>query len=216
MKLTAEDYRRHYRELTDAEFLAIDRDELVDVARRCYDAELAHRQLAPQPVSIEDAQPASTLRIPSARPGEELVRVAAVASLETATYAHKLLQEADISAELKNTADLPANLARGRFILMVPVSCAEEASDLLAGVLAGENQDLVRHWFEQEWTPEDLDLNDFSVTIDDLFGESGKVAVRLTIEGIDPQTGKEVKLGGLAIAHVVQGKIAESWVKLDR
>jgi hypothetical protein len=213
MKLTADDYKRHYRELSDDEFLAIDRDDLVDVARRCYDAEMTHRQLAPLP-DVVDEEPDITLPLPAS--DEEKVSVAVVSSIETATYAQKMLREADIPAELTRAPDLPLGAARGRFALSVPVSCAEPAGELLAGILAGENQEVVRHWFEHEWTPEDLELTDFAVTIDDLFGEFEKVAVRMTIHGTDPHTGKEVALGGLAIARVVQGNIAENWVKFDR
>lgn len=216
MKLTAEEYKRHYRELSDDEFLTIDRDELVDVARRCYDAELAHRQLSPPTSEVEEPDFRSAPRVPSAGQQEEMVQVAALSSLDTATYAQRMLQDADIPAELTNAPNLPGNLAHGRFSLSVPVSCAEAAGDLLAGVLAAENQDLVRHWFEQEWTPEGLELTDFAVVIDDLFGEAEKVAVRMTIEGVNPHNGREVEIGALAIVRVAAGKIAESWVKLDR
>jgi hypothetical protein len=216
MKLTAEDYQRHYRELSDDEFLAIDRDDLVEVARRCYDAEMAHRQLAPPPDAVDKEPDSAAPPTPTADPHEELARVAVLSQLNTAIYAQKMLQEADIPADLTNAADLPGNLARGRFEISVPTSCAESAGHLLAGILAGENQDLVRHWIDQEWTPEDLELTDFSVTIDDLFGEFDKVAVRMTIHGTDPHTGKEVALAALAIARVAEGKIAKSWVKFDR
>ena len=216
MKLTAEDYKRHYRELSDDELLAIDRDDLVDVARRCYDAELAHRQLSPQPDAIDEPDSAAASRVPSAGSHEEMVQIAALSSLETANYAQRILQEADIPADLTSAPALPGIFVRGRFSLMVPVSCAETAGDLLAGVLAGENQELVRYWFEHEWTPDGLELTDFTVVIDDLFGEADKVAVRMTIQGVNPHTGRDVKLSGLAIARVAAGKIAESWIKLDR
>lgn len=56
MKLTADDYRRHYSELSDEEFLAVDRDELVEMARRCYDSEMTKRQLAPPEVMPPDIE----------------------------------------------------------------------------------------------------------------------------------------------------------------
>ena len=45
MKLNIDDIRRQYEELTDDALLEIDRGDLVDAARQCYDAELARRRL---------------------------------------------------------------------------------------------------------------------------------------------------------------------------
>ena len=119
MKLTAEEYKRHYRELSDDEFLTIDRDELVDVARRCYDAELAHRQLSPPAAEVEEPDFPTAPRVPSAGQHEEMVQVAALSSLDTATYAQRMLQDADIPAELTNVSNLPGNLSQPRFGLSV-------------------------------------------------------------------------------------------------
>ena len=38
MQIDPEDFKRHYALLSDAALLEIDRDELVDVARECFDA----------------------------------------------------------------------------------------------------------------------------------------------------------------------------------
>lgn len=45
MPIDIDDLRRHYDSLSDEALLEIDRDELVDAARDCYDEELAHRGL---------------------------------------------------------------------------------------------------------------------------------------------------------------------------
>jgi hypothetical protein len=60
MKLTPEDYRRHRRELNDDEFPAINRDDLVDAAHRCYDGESLRLRLPPQPrlIGPQEAEPA--------------------------------------------------------------------------------------------------------------------------------------------------------------
>ena len=43
MQVDLDDFRRRYTELSDEALLELDRDELVDLARDCYDAELARR-----------------------------------------------------------------------------------------------------------------------------------------------------------------------------
>ena len=211
MKLTAEDYKRHYRELSDAELLAIDRDDLVDVARRCYDTEMTRRQITPEP-QPEHASPAAATEADS---GEDLVQVAMLTDLDTAMYLQKILRDADIPADLVSEPTASSAYARGSVGLRVPVDCAESARELIGGTLGQDNKILVRRWFEKDWTPAGMDLNEFSVTIDDLLGEEDKVAVRFTVEGANPRTGRDVKFGGIAIVRVADGKIAETWIKLD-
>src|SRR5262249_50503379 len=98
MRLTADDYERHYRELGDEELLAIDSSELVDVARKCYESELARRQLT-EPVEQEFGArpefPPDPLPMPA---DEELVQVAIITHQRTAQGAAKLLYDADVPA----------------------------------------------------------------------------------------------------------------------
>jgi len=46
VQIDLDDFKRHYAMLSDDALLEINRDELVDAARVCYDAELADRKLA--------------------------------------------------------------------------------------------------------------------------------------------------------------------------
>ena len=56
MKVSAEDFRRQYAGLSDEALLDVDRRDLVEVARTCYDEELARRQLkAPSPAAAARA-----------------------------------------------------------------------------------------------------------------------------------------------------------------
>ena len=215
MKLTAEDYRQSYRGLSDEEFLAIDREELVDVARRVYDAELTRRQLeSPEAREETEEPPLDTEPRREIATDEELVQLALVTAFDRATYAQRILLDADIPCKLNHQPTMPGSNADGTIGLMIPVSCVEMAHELLALNLTGDNQVLARRWLEQEWTPDDIDLTDFSVTIDDLFGDADKVAARLTVHGVDPQSGKKVEMEALAIVHMDGGRIAEHWVKL--
>jgi len=84
----------------------------------------------------------------------------------------------------------------------------------MAQNLTGDNQVLVRRWLEQEWTPDDIELNDFSVTVEDLFGDADKVAARMTVRGVEPESGEAVEMDALAIVRMEGGAIAEYWVKL--
>jgi hypothetical protein len=220
MKLTAEDYRRNYHGLSDEEFLAIDPDDLVDVARRCYDAELKRRQLESPGEGAdedpdEDSEAGTVREMPRIPTDEEFVQAALPTSTERAMYAQRILMDADIPCELDHNPTLPGIYAQGSIGLMVPASCVEIARELLAQNLTGDNQILVQRWLEKEWTPGGLDLKDFIVTIDDIFGDAGKVAARLTVHGIDPHTDKDVKSEGVAIVHVADGHITGHWVKLD-
>ncbi len=45
MKVSVEDFRRQYAGMSDDALLDVDRRELVDLARTCYEEELARRQL---------------------------------------------------------------------------------------------------------------------------------------------------------------------------
>ena len=47
MKFSADDFRRRYTDMPDAELLSLDRRELGDIARQCYDVERARRGFEP-------------------------------------------------------------------------------------------------------------------------------------------------------------------------
>jgi len=217
MKLTAEDYQQHYRALSDDELLAIEAVELMDVARRCYDAELKRRQLTPEPEGQPDAEPepGSHVSAHAMDPAEELVQVAVVIDFARALEVQKVLQEAAMPSVLTKDPKLPGRYAAGTFGVSVPASCADSARDFILNYVAWDYQLLVRRWFENDWKPEGMELRESSVTVDDLFGDGDKVAVRFTVEGINARTGRDLKFDGLAIVQVIEGKIAQTWIKLD-
>ncbi|HXK07405.1 MAG TPA: ester cyclase [Verrucomicrobiae bacterium] len=212
MRLSAEDYRNHYRSLSDEELLAINSADLVEIARRCYDAEMARRCLEPLPPEAEPEPEGPDVPPDGRAPDEDMIQIALLTDRPSAMAAQQLLLDANVPAEL---ATVPGTHASRAFGLLVPASCADDARELIAVSLTGSNQLLVRRWFEQEWTPERMELSDFSVTIEDLFGETDKVAVRLTARGQNPHTGRNVEFGGLAIVRVADGRIAETWIRLD-
>ena len=216
MKLTAEDYMRHYRDLSDGELLSIDPGELVDVARGCYDAELSRRRLATdEPPPTDSLEPEFAASVPEIDPNEELVRVGVLTDMQGAMYVQKILRDAAIPSVLTNDPPIERSYAIGTIAVSVPESCADPARDLINPLLGRDNQVLVSRWLWNDWRPQGIDLGEFTLAIDDIFGDAGKVAARFTVSGVNPHTGRDVKFGGMAIVHVADGAIAEHWVKLD-
>ena len=62
MDVDADEFRNYYESLSDEALLALNREELVDIARACYDSEVAHRRLTKKPaaqIKREDLEPSS-------------------------------------------------------------------------------------------------------------------------------------------------------------
>jgi hypothetical protein len=217
MKLTAEDYRRHYRELSDEELLAIRREDLVEAAQKAYDAEFTKRDLDVREVEASADEEEDVDHLPEALEmpaGEARVQIAVILDSHIARDALKTLQEANIPGMVTDDHGITDRYAAASFGLLVPESCADSARDLLAGHLTWNSQALVRKWLEQDWTPDDLELDDFEVKVDEHFGEEYKVAARITVSGVDPHTHQKVKRSGIAIVHLDDGRIGEHWIRL--
>jgi PhnB protein len=123
MKVTAEDFRHQYAGLSDDALLDVDRGELVQLARQCYDEELARRKLktaAPLPPTT----PAPQLH-------EEVEEFAVVQTYES----H---EEARLARELLRSAGIPAHLGAGGLALLVPVSTLEDAHAVVASQLSDD------------------------------------------------------------------------------
>jgi hypothetical protein len=69
LKIDLEGLRRHYASLTDEALREIDRTELVDQARACYDEELSQRERATQPKPQHFKTPPSRIAPPD--PGKD-------------------------------------------------------------------------------------------------------------------------------------------------
>src|SRR5690242_5276363 len=53
MQINSDDLRRHYASISDEELLSIERDDLTEVARDCYDREMQKRNLHVEPEALE-------------------------------------------------------------------------------------------------------------------------------------------------------------------
>lgn len=138
MKVTTEDLRRHYDSLSDSALLEIQKSDLTDVARACYEEECARRGLTGgasaakgSPASAEDVAPA-----PGVRP---LVTIAEGLSFEEARYARELLSAAGIPSDIGNANPGGSfSYSVGDLFVQVPEDLAEQAREALETELSEE------------------------------------------------------------------------------
>ena len=123
MKVSVEDIRRQYASLSDDALLDVDRRDLVDLARTCYDEELARRQ----PKAAPPAPSAAHAPEPDGD-AEEFVVAETYLSQEHAKLARELLRGAGIRAQL----------GAGGLALLVPVSTREDAREVLEAQISDE------------------------------------------------------------------------------
>jgi hypothetical protein len=118
VKLTLEDIRRHFGQLSDDALLATNREDLVDPAKQCLDDEIARRGLvsanAPNPHELRD--------------GEKMVPIAKFHFRSEFEAARALLRSAMIPSKQGNRIGRRAEL---ELPLMVPAAFAEQALELL-------------------------------------------------------------------------------------
>jgi len=129
LNIGADDFQRQYSSMSDAAFLALKRDELVDIARECYDEELARRGLKLDAAFSEVPDAADP------QEDEKLVRVATFTFPDDAKLARALLEATGMPNYLENEHTLAANWmwtnALGGLRLMVPAALSEEAREIL-------------------------------------------------------------------------------------
>jgi hypothetical protein len=140
MKFSVDDFKRLYAEMPDEELRSLSRQELTDLARQCYDAELARRGLQATP-ACRTMQPIAAVEEPEEsalesedpldeaierQEEEDLAPAALFASREEAKAARALLQSAEIPAFLEDDT-----LAAGGFRVLVAASDAAKAREVL-------------------------------------------------------------------------------------
>ena len=217
-----EEFKRKFRELTDDALLEVDRGDLIESARQCYDEELASRSLTPpQPEPAEPAAPSG--------PVDELVPVGVFLYAQDANIAQSVLESAEIPCFQpdRRTLDVDPALAvpLGGRRLLVPASRVEQARELLAPMITEANKAIVRHWFEEVWNAGREDaatefgagadqrlrslLPDLRVTVEDMVAEADKVAARIAIQGT--HNGAPVQFRGVVFVRLEAGRIVDTW-----
>jgi hypothetical protein len=131
LEIDLKELKREYAEMSDEGLLAFDRNDLTEVARPYYDAEIARRGLLPEPAKAAEPNP-------EPNPGEELVAVETYLALEEADVARTLLQSADIPTYLENESSMGMTGAGG-LRLMVPASFAKQAEEILETQISEED-----------------------------------------------------------------------------
>ena len=129
MQVDLDDFRRRYAELSDDALLELDRDDLVDLARDCYDAELARRGLhrsssSPPATEVQDHG--------------ELVEAAIFSSSSEADLARALLESAAIPCYLENEFAGKTLRVSDGFRLFVPATLLENAREILYSPVSDE------------------------------------------------------------------------------
>jgi putative signal transducing protein len=146
LEIDPDEFRRRYAELSDDALLDMNRDELVDIARDCYDAELASRGLHP------DSPPE-----PEVQAGEEegdMVELTKFSSSSEVDLARALLASAAIPSYLEN--ELGGKYLPGSegFRLFVAATSLEDARQVLQSSISDEE---LAAQAEAEPPPEDAD-----------------------------------------------------------
>jgi hypothetical protein len=130
VKVDAEDFRRVYESMNDDALLAVNRDELVEVAQQCYDAEVARRNL----LTVDEAEAAG-----EAAADEEtdirknMVELAVFTNVDDARMALGLLRAAEIPCYLENIGVMVPE-----FRLSVPPMFLEQAREILDAEISEE------------------------------------------------------------------------------
>ncbi len=129
MQVDLDDFRHRYAELSDEALLELDRDELVDLARDCYDAELARRGLR----RSSSSPPATEVQDHG-----ELVEAAIFSSSSEADLARALLESAAIPCYLENEFAGKTLRVSDGFRLFVPATLVENAREILNSPVSDE------------------------------------------------------------------------------
>jgi hypothetical protein len=136
MQTSREDFIQHFSELSDAALLAVPREDLVQVAKDCLDAEISRRGLN----EPEAPAPSGTPEPDHTEP--EMVVVGEYQDPGEADLARALLRSAGIEAMLLNerlAGILNIPLAPGTYHLLAPVESEEEALQILASEISEED-----------------------------------------------------------------------------
>lgn len=131
MQVDSEEVRQRFAQLSDEGLLAIDREDLIELAQQYYDVEMSRRGLRPTQAKSEGKSEGQLVH------GDELVPVATFVSFEEASLSRAMLESAGISAKLEN--EVSSHWAGlGGLRQMVPASLLDEAQDILESTVSDE------------------------------------------------------------------------------
>jgi len=134
LQVDLDDFRRRYAELSDEALLDLERDDLVDLARDCYDAELARRGLR----RTSSAPPATEAQDHGELVEGGLVEAARFSSSSEADLARALLESAAIPCHLENEFAGKTLRVSDGFRLFVPATLLDNAREILNSPVSDE------------------------------------------------------------------------------
>jgi len=135
VNVSPEEFRRRFDELSDDALLEINRDELVDVARDIYDAELDRRGLQAEIPEQGESVPVGGEQ---SEPHGELELAAEFTSAQEAAFARSLLKSAGIPYYSKTDYSGVLSATEEELQVFVPKPYLKEAQELLASPLTDE------------------------------------------------------------------------------
>jgi len=139
MKVTNEELRRHYDSLSDSALLEIQKSDLTDVARACYEEECARRGLTGHSATSEDSPAQAEDGASHPADVRPLVKIAEGLSFEEARYARELLSAAGIPSDVGNANPGGSfSYSVGDLFVQVPEDFAEQAREALETELTDE------------------------------------------------------------------------------
>ena len=129
MEIDPEEFRRHYDSLSDEALLEVDREELVPIARQCYDVELASRGIEIEaPESAAAAEPVGD---------QDWIVAGTYLSAEEANLARSMLESAAIPARLESKGT-GSWTGFGELRLLVPAAFLSEAQEVIDSPISEE------------------------------------------------------------------------------
>ncbi|HEV2200327.1 MAG TPA: hypothetical protein VGR73_10945 [Bryobacteraceae bacterium] len=153
MEIDPEEIKSRYDELSDDGLLSIGREDLTELGKQHYDAELYRRGLHPEAV-LSQTQPHTSEALPSEgvssesetephanstiEPGEDWALVATFLRLDDADLARSVLESADVPVRMMEEFGSAYALVGGLH-LMVPASFAEQAQEILGARVSDED-----------------------------------------------------------------------------
>jgi len=157
VEVTPEDFRRHFELLSDAALLETNREDLVEMARLCFDEEVSRRGL-----DVTDDSPEIAGQASEAQPGndEGLVLIGTFVSGDEVNLVRGLLESASIPSHVVNPL---GSLAGIEFRLMVPAAFEEQAMEVLDMQISDEElaaQAEAAAMFEADPEEEEEELRD--------------------------------------------------------
>jgi hypothetical protein len=166
VRIETEEIRRHYAALSDEALLDVNREDLTDAARECYDAEIAERQLGEAPMDVDFGAPVED----DGEVADDWMETAACACAFAAHPGSPSANDAGHAREVLQAAGIPAQVSleqvdetHQEYRVMVPGALNLKAASVLD--LQIFNPEVEAEWRNHFEALSDEDLADLSADV---------------------------------------------------